>query len=410
MIEAKHIQTLWVADPSFSGSSMGYSGGIPGWGYALFEIDTGGETQTMLVNLGQQNSLSGADQVTLEQFASIAASATVLEGWAEQGVTLDKATAIADEYAMGLVNAGIFGTEAADDSEVMELFNSAWMGDSFFDANGDFSFSAFESALALTDYYHLQTERQARWNDPQYRQADKDNDIITQAQRLMQLQSQYTGEQLTWTDFSTDGDMNVSIDELRQGNSDLTSWAERIASGQTSEQTAVLEWLQPAALEIDNSPYNRTLENEIIKQGQSAVSKAGLSGDVSDLRARYGLESSQADLASWGNKLYMNEGSIEELEEQFKLESQALYPNKPLDVDWNTWASPYQTAFQDVLETYKPDFRDPTLQSYLTGTEAPNLYEFKKSLRQDSRWESTKNAKDSYYRNFSLVGQKMGFA
>ena len=199
----------------------------------------------------------------------------------------------------------------------------------------------------------MQTERQARWNDPQYRQADKDNDIITQAQRLMQLQSQYTGEQLTWTDFSTDGDMNVSIDELRQGNSDLTSWAERIASGQTSEQTAVLEWLQPAALEIDNSPYNRTLENEIIKQGQSAVSKAGLSGDVSDLRARYGLESSQADLASWGNKLYMNEGSIEELEEQFKLESQALYPNKPLDVDWNTWASPYLSLIH-ISEPTRP--------------------------------------------------------
>ena len=71
MIEAKHIQTLWVADPSFSGSSMGYSGGIPGWGYALFEIDTGGETQTMLVNLGQQNSLSGADQVTLEELSLI---------------------------------------------------------------------------------------------------------------------------------------------------------------------------------------------------------------------------------------------------------------------------------------------------------------------------------------------------
>ncbi len=399
-------RNVWVRDttPAHIAGRVGPLNS--GTNFIIFEIDTGGAIQQIVVKTGKASATNSADTMTRDEFTEFMAGDVIL---APNEMTPAEAGTFALQYANDIVTSGLAGTLAVQDPEVMEIYNQAWSGQSFQDDTGNFDFSSFEMNMVMTDYYQQQTARQAQWNDPTFSQADRNNAILSQAQRLMQLENQYTGQQLDWTALSTDDDLTVTIEELTNGNPELASWAERIASGAVSEGSAILEWIQPAALEIANSPYNRTLENEKRKAGERGVSEAGLAGQVNSLRERYGLESSAQDLSSWGTRMYMNEISLDELEEQFKLESQALYPNKPLDVDWNTWASPYQTAFQDVLETYKPDFRDPTLQEYLTGAEAPNLFEFKKKLRQDSRWEGTKNARDTYYRNFSLVGQKMGF-
>lgn len=400
-------RNVWVRDPAPPSQVAGRAGVInSGTNFIIFEIDIGGAIQQIVVKTGRGMGTNSADPMDRDEFTEFMAGGVIL---APDEMTPAEAGTFALQYSYDIMQAGLAGSDAVQNPEVMEIYNQAWSGQSFLDDENNFDFSSFEMNMVMTDYYQQQTARQAQWNDPTFSQADRNNAILSQAQRLMQLQNQYTGQQLDWTALSIDDDLTVTIEELTNGNPELASWAERIASGAVGEGSAILEWIQPAALEIANSPYNRTLENEKRKAGERGVSEAGLAGQVDSLRERYGLESSAQDLSSWGTRMYMNEISLDELEEQFKLESQALYPNKPLDVDWNTWASPYQTAFQDVLETYKPDFRDPTLQEYLTGAEAPNLFEFKKKLRQDSRWEGTKNARDTYYRNFSLVGQKMGF-
>jgi hypothetical protein len=57
---------------------------------------------------------------------------------------------------------------------------------------------------------------------------------------------------------------------------------------------------------------------------------------------------------------------------------------------------PYRTAMANVLEIGDPDqidLNDPLLRSAITDKGDMNLYDFKKALRQDSRWQYTEQAK-----------------
>ena len=58
--------------------------------------------------------------------------------------------------------------------------------------------------------------------------------------------------------------------------------------------------------------------------------------------------------------------------------------------------APYRQQMAAVLEIQDPnkiDLNDPTLRSAITDKGDMNLYDFKKALRQDSRWQYTENAK-----------------
>ena len=57
---------------------------------------------------------------------------------------------------------------------------------------------------------------------------------------------------------------------------------------------------------------------------------------------------------------------------------------------------PYRTAMANVLEIGDPDqidLNDPLLRSAITDKGDMNLYDFKKALRQDNRWQYTEQAK-----------------
>lgn len=58
--------------------------------------------------------------------------------------------------------------------------------------------------------------------------------------------------------------------------------------------------------------------------------------------------------------------------------------------------APYRQTMANVLEIQDPnqiDLNDPTLRNAITDKGDMNLYDFKKALRQDSRWQYTENAK-----------------
>jgi hypothetical protein len=57
---------------------------------------------------------------------------------------------------------------------------------------------------------------------------------------------------------------------------------------------------------------------------------------------------------------------------------------------------PYRTAMANVLEIGDPDqidLNDPLLRSAITDKGDMNLYDFKKALRQDNRWQYTEQAR-----------------
>ena len=57
---------------------------------------------------------------------------------------------------------------------------------------------------------------------------------------------------------------------------------------------------------------------------------------------------------------------------------------------------PYRTAMANVLEIGDPDqidLNDPLLRSAITDKGDMNLYDFKRQLKADNRWQYTENAK-----------------
>lgn len=73
--------------------------------------------------------------------------------------------------------------------------------------------------------------------------------------------------------------------------------------------------------------------------------------------------------------------------------------------------SPYRQTMANILEINADqiDLNDPTLQSGISDTGDMNLYDFKKTLRQDSRWQYTGQAKEEVSNIALKVLRDFGF-
>jgi hypothetical protein len=318
-----------------------------------------------------------------------------------------------------LMEAGLWGTEALESDEVLGVIGE-------FIARPDMSDEELTALLQETDWWDQTTAEQRAWND--LSSADQIKAIKDNAQTISGLWTAYTGEQMDWMGFDTDGDGTVSVDEINAGNSELGEWALKLASGEVSQQTVVLEWVRPAALEIEGSPANRVMIEEEQARNEQGFTVSENKQLVADLWERYGLDISDADATRYATQLYMNQVSLAELEgstttdedgEMQSLENTARHlsnvrwAGKPEDVDFETWSSPYADQYASMLEVGKPTFRDAQFTKFLdegVGSENGfNMYDFKKSLRQDARWKNTENAKASYSQTLGSIGRMMGF-
>ena len=309
---------------------------------------------------------------------------------------------IINDIMAGAMN--MAGTDATTDSGIMrglaELIANPDMGE------------AEQQALWIgTDWWDAHTQKQLAWND--YGTAEKNLLIEEAATNLLTVYEYYTGVPADTTGFyDADGQFNVTL--LEQRSPELYQHAFDLASGAATQVGLVGSWIKPAAVLIDQSPHNRRLEEELRLQGMRDMGIAAARSSVADLYETYGLRASNYTIDTVVNKLYMNQMSLDEIETTVKNHSLAKYPHKPLDMDWATYADPYQDAFSSLLEMPRPGFQDPTLAQYLQapvvdGAEVPNVYEFERKLRQDPRWENTKNAKDAYSSAFGQIGRLMGF-
>jgi len=73
---------------------------------------------------------------------------------------------------------------------------------------------------------------------------------------------------------------------------------------------------------------------------------------------------------------------------------------------------PYRTAMANVLEIGDPDqidLNDPLLRSAITDKGDMNLYDFKKALRQDNRWQYTEQARNDVSNAALQVLRDFGF-
>lgn len=81
-------------------------------------------------------------------------------------------------------------------------------------------------------------------------------------------------------------------------------------------------------------------------------------------------------------------------------------------------ADPYIQSMASLLELNPATITlsDPTIRKALTGTrnpdgsvQVPTLFDFEQQLRQDPRWQYTKNAHDAAYSMLRTIGQTWGF-
>jgi hypothetical protein len=74
--------------------------------------------------------------------------------------------------------------------------------------------------------------------------------------------------------------------------------------------------------------------------------------------------------------------------------------------------APYRQVMANVLEVGDPnqiDLNDPLLRSAITDKGDMNLYDFRKQLRQDNRWQYTAQAKEDVSTAALQVLRDFGF-
>lgn len=282
-------------------------------------------------------------------------------------------------------------------------------------ANPDMSDEEIQNLFVGTDYWHRQSVRALEWNDLPHAQQTQEK--IEAFLGLLSLAEVWVGVEEVDKTALLDG-FDGSWEWLAKASADwdpqladLALRAEEVASGQATQTVQVAEWLTPWAASVTDSPYNRRRTEDIRLRGERDAGISAMKGAITDLYERQGMPVTVGTVDGWAKKLYLNQMTIEEVEDLIKDEASSAWIHKPRDVDWATWAAPYRNMYSSELETSLPTHQDPTLSAYLSNPDGqPNLFEFKRALRKDSRWEKTQKARDAYHSTFSEVGRLMGFS
>ena len=267
-----------------------------------------------------------------------------------------------------------------------------------FGLEGNLDSVALGNAFRQTDYYNSTTQTQRDWANGS--EAERATTIANQLSSIQANWRIYTGQNLA---------LPETIAEL-QSDPQFAGWyeqASKLAKGITTQTSMLNRWLQPLALGIENSPWNRSLAQEVKDSKQNDIDIDDKRADVKDMSERYGLDLSSEKLESYSKQLVDNDLSDADLEGLLDKQSQGLYGYKPAGMEWSTYADPYRRAQAELMETALPDHRDEMLQEALQkGT---SLSEFKQSIRKRKDWLGTDNAKATIISQLSAAGQKMGF-
>ena len=319
----------------------------------------------------------------------------------------------ADQLKNELLVQGYYGSNALDDEGMRDIINRVMASpDDYVTEDGQPN-ALLDSLMQQTQWYRGVTQLQDEWRDPSMRPAEKAQRISDAARSLLTLYRQYAGVDINTDELDTNNDGIITQQELQASPNvpdGFEDWAFRVASGANSQMAAIESLILPKARENGTSPFMRSLEQLEREAGAPAVSRATRRGEARALRERYGLDTSKLDLEKMGNDLYMNETSLEDLEDAAKLEAKALYPHMPDGVDYETYSNPFATAYMNILELPRPGYNDPLLRKFLGGAEAPNLGEWEDVLRADGRYEETDGYRRSLFSSMGSLGQTLGFS
>jgi hypothetical protein len=128
-----------------------------------------------------------------------------------------------------------------------------------------------------------------------------------------------------------------------------------------------------------------------------------------------GLPLTEAQLAKFSNRIANGEG-VDVMQKEIRNIVAGTMPDsvkKLLDggSDLEDVYAPYRQSMASILEipVDKIDLNDPTLGGAITAQGNMPLYEFKRSLRKDPRWQYTDNARDTVSTGLTQVLKDFGF-
>lgn len=299
-----------------------------------------------------------------------------------------------------LFELGLMGSEALNDKGVMAVVAVAM--------TRDMSPAEISNRLRQTAYWQARTDKEREWDD--LSEAEKDQRMTEAASQLSSSWFTYVGEDLDLMSYDSDGDGQVSAQEIQKGNPELYSWANRVASGKASVVEAVNTWMKDEASQNPESPWSRTIRDEEKAQGAHASEVAQMKQQLETLYQEWGvplsrLESSKDVLAE---DLVMNRLAWKRIEDDVKRQANGLYANKPENVKTVDYAAPFMTTYENLLETGPTDLYDNHIQAALT--QGMNLGEFRDLLRKDDRWLETDNARADMNEKISQLGRQFGFS
>ena len=330
-------------------------------------------------------------QMNAQEFSNISRGWTWLDKAQTPGADLRVFMPSVDSLIANL------GPLAAQDPSMQRLFAGIPQGE-FLLPNGEMDVLALETAYRQTDYYNSTTNKARQWG--QSSDADRAVQVANELSTIAEMWRLYTGQNVTLPDTMAELDDNPVFKGW------LTK-AYQLAQGNINQATLLNKWLHPIAEQIEGSPWSRRLLEEERAGKQEVIDLETKKGEIRDVGNRYGLSLSNEMVTKYGNDIINNELSDEELEQKLDEQSLVLYPNKPIGMDWVTYADPWRRVHAELYETSMPDHTDSDLAKALA--DGSSLSDYRTTIRKSNRWLGTENARDSLISELSLAGRRMGF-
>ena len=330
-------------------------------------------------------------QMNAQEFSNISRGWTWLDKAQTPGADLRVFMPSVDSLIANL------GPLAAQDPSMQRLFAGIPQGE-FLLPNGEMDVLALETAYRQTDYYNSTTNKARQWG--QSSDAERSVQVANELSTIAEMWRLYTGQNVTLPDTMAELDDNPVF-------KGWVTKAYQLAQGNINQATLLNKWLHPIAEQIEGSPWSRRLLEEERAGKQEVIDLETKKGEIRDVGNRYGLSLSNEMITKYGNDIINNEMSDEELEQKLDEQSLVLYPNKPIGMDWVTYADPWRRVHAELYETSMPDHTDSDLAKALA--DGSSLSDYRTTIRKSNRWLGTENARDSLISELSLAGRRMGF-
>lgn len=272
-----------------------------------------------------------------------------------------------------------YNNPAKDDPEVRRVLAD-------FAARPDMAPAELQNRLEATAWWKTRSAGELEWNGLADGEKQKRRDDM--AAKMADTWAQFTGEPIT----ADDPRIQNFVENLASGKMGFGSWTEQV--------------VKKAALDVANSPYQRQIADEQKAQKQPGIDVENTAMNIRKTLGDWGVQWSEGTIQDWARKIVNKDASDDDLLETLKDQAQIAYAWKPRDMSTKQAAAPWLETYGRVMEK-DTDLTNPDVQKALTAGQP--VWEFEQSLKKNSAWLDTKNAREQLTTLAGSVGKLMGF-